>query len=289
MPAALMQSTAMVTVVRASSLSGYSDCKRRGAAGMFRADIKAAGFTLMQLPKSIGAHIGSGVHAGAAEMLNEKARTGELCQPGRSVEVAIEQMRKRSGEEGVMYDDEAPNANGAEIQVGRMTRAYQTHVAPQVKPIAIEERLEAQVNERLVLSGQSDLIAREPGAVRDLKSGKRRGYHLPQIGAYALLNRAHRDFDIGRAIIDYVPRVALSRSQPLPESHEIDIEAAELVAVSVLSEIDRDLTTFRHGDPERRLRPGDPRAFIANPSSSLCSARWCGAFGSDFCPESRNK
>jgi hypothetical protein len=276
-------------IVRASSTSNYPDCKRRCAAQMFPHDVKGAGYTLKQLPKSIGAHIGSGVHAGAAAMLKEKARTGKVGPAPQAVEIAIGEMRRRAEEDGVLYDDEAPNANGAESQVYRMTMSYRTHVAPRVQPIAIEERLECQVNDRLILSGQSDLIAREPGAVRDLKTGKMMGYHLPQLGSYSLLSRAHRDISIDRAFIDYVPRAPLSKPQPIPVSHEFDVATAEQVTAAIISEIDRDLVTFRHGDPERRLVPGDPRAFVANPNSRLCSAKWCGAFGSDFCPESRNK
>lgn len=277
------------SVIRASATTSYPDCKRRGAAQMFPEDVRAAGFTVKRLPKSIGAHIGSGVHAGAAAMISEKIKTGEIGPARVSVEAGIAELRKRTVDDGVLYDDEAINANEAESQVYRMTMAYRSHIAPHVKPIAVEERLEAQVNERLILSGQSDLIAREPGAVRDLKTGKMLGYHLPQLGSYALLSRAHRDIDIERAIIDFVPRAPMSRPQPQPTSHTFDVATAEQVTVSILSEIDRDLTTFRHGDPERRLVPGDPRSFIANPNSRLCSAKWCPAYGTDFCKEGNQK
>jgi hypothetical protein len=35
--------------------------------------------------------------------------------------------------------------------------------------------------------------------------------------------------------------------------------------------------------------PGDPWAFAANPSSMLCSAKFCPAYGSDFCTEHMKK
>jgi hypothetical protein len=40
---------------------------------------------------------------------------------------------------------------------------------------------------------------------------------------------------------------------------------------------------FQEGDPERRIRPGDPWAFQSNPNSVLCGERFCPAWGTDFC------
>lgn len=57
--------------------------------------------------------------------------------------------------------------------------------------------------------------------------------------------------------------------------------------MAVLRRVDADLVAFRFADPERGVLPGDPRAFLANPKSELCSDRRCPAWGTTWCCEHR--
>lgn len=282
----LMNSTSL-TVVRASSLSGYADCPRRAAARMFRQIVEAAGFKLRETGKSIGAAVGTSVHKAAFIMLSEKAKTGSLPPETVSSDAAAETMRAEIVD-GMIWDRETPELNTAQQQVLRMARVYRTQVAPGIQPLIVEERLEAEVpwtRSKLVLSGQADVIAREPGRINDLKTGKRKGNHNGQIGAYALLARTNAIQDINEAGIDFVQRVTLKKPQPDAVRDSVPVERAEQTASNILRHIDGDLATFREGDPERRILPGDPAAFLANPSSMLCSPKWCPAFGTDWCHE----
>ena len=166
-----------------------------------------------------------------------------------------------------------------------MTKAYHRVVAPKVIPIIVEERLEAEVSPGLILSGQPDVVAREPHKVRDLKTGARAGAsHAPQIGGYSLLARTH-GFDIAEAAIDFVQRVNPAKPQPDPNSKVIAISQAETAAANIIRHIEGDLRTFREGDEARHILPGDPWAFQANPSSVLCSPKYCPAFSTEFCRE----
>jgi hypothetical protein len=167
-----------------------------------------------------------------------------------------------------------------------MTRAYFRSVAPRVDPIVVEERLEAEVSPGLVLSGQPDIVAREPRAVRDLKTGARLGSHAPQIGGYALLARSHA-LDIDEAAIDWVQRAPVAKPQPDPVSVELRVADAETAAANIIRHIAGDLRTFRYGDAERHILPGDPWAFLANPASMLCSPKYCPAHGTEFCREGK--
>jgi hypothetical protein len=178
----------------------------------------------------------------------------------------------------------------AETATLRMVVAYRDELAPFIDPILIEERLEARAGPGLILSGQSDVIAREPGTVRDLKTGKAAtlGYHNPQLGSYSLLARS-RNIDIKRAVIDFIRRVGSRQEQPHPQSIEYDIDRIETAAVNILRSIDNDFRTFKHGDQRRQIQPGDPFAFMANPNSKLCSPNFCRAFNSDFCHEHRKE
>ncbi len=272
--------------IRASSLTGYMDCPRRSAATMFRQEIEEAGYSLKERINGIAAAIGSGVHAGAAISLQEKATAGALPPLSVATDAAIETL-KESVADGVTYETKgtAQHFGHAESHVLRMTAAYHSVIAPKVEPIIVETRLEAQVAPGIILSGQADVVAREPGKVRDLKTTKRVGKtHNPQIGAYSLLART-AGIDVTGAVVDEIERVTLKNPQPDPVSTDYEIELVENAAANVLRHVQGDLHVFRHGDADHRVLPGDAWAFPANPSSMLCGPKYCAAYGTDFCRE----
>lgn len=277
-------------VIRASSLSGYPDCPRRSAARLFGKLIRDMGYELRSPPGSIGASVGSGVHAGAAAILSDKM-AGRTPSLGAATDRAIDTLRERVDQDSADMDDATPSMAVAERQVARMTETYARQVAPDVEPQAVEKRLEAKVPftaSPFVLSGQSDVLAREPDKLRDLKTGKqRRGNHAPQFGAYSLLARTHGAKVTG-VVEDFIQRVSIKSPQPPAVRFKFDLVACEAAAVSVLRQIDMNYQMFVNGDPERGIMPGDPGAFPANPSSNLCSAKWCPAFGTKFCTAHRS-
>ena len=128
-------------------------------------------------------------------------------------------------------------------------------MAPTVNPIIVEERLEAEVEPGSGAVGLARIaICREPGAIRDLKTGARAPTSFaPQLGGYSLLLRLH-NLDIERAFIDFIPRVRKGKPQPMPQSTQTIIAHAEAAAANILRHIQTDLETFRHGDPERRIK-----------------------------------
>lgn len=280
----------MTTTIRVSSLAGYTDCPRRSAARIFWREITAAGFRLRKLPTSIGAIIGTAVHAGAAHVLGEKAATGRLPYRTHAIERSREALANGVNSGEVQFD--APNGptqnfRDAVDQTTRMAGVYHDTIAPTINPVIVEERFEADVGNGIVLSGQPDLICREPGRIRDLKTGQRMpASFAPQLGGYSLLARTH-GYPIESAAIDYVKRVSPSKPQPVPVTTEAAIGHAETAATNILRQIKSDIRMFRSGDPVLRIVPGDPWSFMANPSSVLCSAKWCPAYSTDFCHEGR--
>jgi hypothetical protein len=282
-------------IIRVSSLTGYPDCPRRGAARLFWRVIRDAGFVLRSTNRGIGAAVGTAVHRAAALCFDVKAKTGELPSEGRAIDCAVYELADQIGHAEIEYDGPrgaTHNRNTAEQQTSRMTRGYWRTVAPSVDPILVEERLEAEIAPGLVLSGQPDIVAREPGSIRDLKTGARLGSHAPQLGGYSLLARSHK-LDITEASIDWVPRVPLAKPQPDPVSVPVAIAAAESAATNIIRHIESDLRTFREGDPARRILPGDSWSFLANPSSMLCAEKYCPCWGvtgpHSFCNEWRVK
>lgn len=282
-------------IIRASSTSGWPDCNRRGAAGVFATIIRGMGYELRKRPAHIGALVGSGTHEGARVVLEEKAKSGSLPPLSVIGDAAVTTLRKRAEDEGMMLDDETPSLNHAERQVVRMSEAYMRHTAPSVNPVLVETRLEARIpftRNPMVLSGQADAVAIEPNGPRDLKTGKRLGTHRPQIGSYGLLSRTHKviaDKVMDRAYVDFVPRVPLTKPQEMPRSFLYDLATCEQAAIGVIKHMDQCLTTFIEGDEERAILPGDPWAFTANPNSTLCSEKFCSAWGTEFCTEHRKE
>lgn len=272
--------------VRTSSLSTYSDCARRSAVHLWRKELERAGYTFNGRPKGIGAVVGTAVHGAAAYTLTEKLYGGSLAPTSAVEDCAIQKFREESAE-GVTFDQATPAPPAAEATVLRMARAYQLYVAPTVTPIVVEDALEADTPYGITLTGHSDVLARERACVRDLKTGKRRGNYKPQLGGYALLMKAN-GLEVSSCAEDYVQRVAAKKPQPPPVSFEHDLPAAETAALNVLRHIASDIAAFRNGDPDMHLLPGDPWAFIANPSSILCSEKWCPAYGTPWCHEWRN-
>ena len=288
--AALQQWADKATVIiRPSSLSMYADCPRRGAARLFWREIKAAGFELRRSVRGIGAIVGTAVHSAAAVVYTEKAKTGSAPAEHAAIDVAISALEKGIAGDPVEYDGPrgvTHNRADALAQAVRMTRVYVRRVVPLVHPILVEERLEAKIGEGVVLVGTPDIVAREPNGVRDLKTGVRVGSHAPQVGAYSLLARAH-GIEIDEAAIDWLPRVATAKPQPDPVSVKVRLAQAETAASNIIRHMESDLRTFREGDPARRILPGDPWAFLANPASMLCSPKYCPAHGTEFCHEGR--
>ncbi|MFN3077686.1 MAG: RecB family exonuclease [Alphaproteobacteria bacterium] len=272
-----------IVMIRASSLAGYSDCPRRAAGRIFPDAVNGAGYTLRPLPASIAAAVGTAVHKAAERILREKAASGVTPSEAEAAETAVSTLHERAAL-GLLYDRDTPTLGDAERQVQRMAAVYHRDVAPEVTPVLVEERLESEIAPGVILSGQMDVIAGAPNRVRDLKTGKSPAAARAQLGAYALLARAH-GLEITGVMIDFIRRVPCRLPQPGVLSFTYDPAECENAAIAVARNIASDLRSFRLGDPKAGLLPGDPWAFPANPNSKLCGDKWCGAFGTVFCRE----
>jgi PD-(D/E)XK nuclease superfamily len=278
------------TVIRASSLSRYADCPRRSSASMFRREIEDAGHKLRRLPAGVGALIGSATHRAVEFMLNGKLHdNGALPPLSAASDCGRDALQEQLAGGEVEFDATTASRAAAVGQTIQMVRVYHQAVAPLISPVHVEQRFEADVADNIVLSGQPDLVCLEPGQIDDLKTGAREpGNHNPQIGAYSLLAKSH-NLDINLGVIDFIKRVPIGKPQPEPVRITVPLAVAESAAVNVLRHVIEDLRVFREGDARLGLLPGDPAAFLANPNSMLCSAKYCSAHGTSFCHEWRKK
>lgn len=218
----------------------------------------------------------------------EVVKTGKLPP----VSVALDAARDSITEAiklGVQFDGPhgtAHNPRDAGAQTASIVHCYHLEVAPQIHPVSVEQRFEAKVEGDLLLSGQPDIVCVEHGgSIRDLKTGARvPSSFAAQLGGYSLLTRSH-GFEIEFAAIDFIQRVSPKKPQPPAVTKRAPIWQAETAATNLLKHIARDLDTFRNGDIGRGILAGDPWAFQPNPSSMLCSPKYCPAFGTEFCRE----
>lgn len=272
-----------MTTIRCSTLPSYPDCARRESTKIIRDEIEAIGFTFPVTPSNAAAHIGSAVHAAGAYTMQSKIDRDNLGSDLEAIGLAINSYDE-AAKEATTFDDTTPNHNTAVLQVRHMVGAYRLHLAPKLKPIKVETRLRVDLDDGFILSGQSDLVTIEPGNVRDTKTGAMQRTHYGQLGGYSLNERTHGQI-VDRVTVDFIQRVSLKKPQPVPVSTEYDPRLAEEVAMSTIRRIKADVTEFR-----RRVVTGDgapENAFLANPNSALCSAKYCQAWGTAYCREHR--
>lgn len=258
-------------LVRASSLTEWPDCERRWAARHLIGMVSDAGYQLRQLPSQIGAKVGTAVHAGAAHMLAAKIRTGELGSKKDAVEVGIESLRAEVAT-GCVWDETSPTPDKAETQTKRMVEIFHGVTAPTLNPVSVEQEYRGKFSDTLSLIGHMD-IAEDMG-VDDNKTGVSQRPHHPQYGAYSLLRRTNGG-TVSRFREHWIPRVPVSRTQPVPTTTVYPVETCEQAAHAVLRKIDITAQAF--------AKDADPWNFIPNPSSMLCSDRFCPAWGTAWC------
>lgn len=274
----------MTTVIRASSLPGYTDCARRWAAQTLMSEINTLGFNLTKnMAKSVGASVGTATHGGAAYIMTEKMNSGQLGNQTEAEQRALDDFTTAT-QEGVLWDDATPNLNNAQKQVVRMVKTFRNSSAADLQPVAVERRLEARLGDDFMLSGQSDLQLLNPEGIDDLKTGRFPRQHYAQIGSYSLLARtAYPDVKVSQLRVNFIQRVAIDKPQPEPVIEVYDQPTAEQAAVNTITKIKSDVKEFRRRIEEEDAPP--EHAFLANPASMLCSPKWCPAFGSSFCRE----
>lgn len=267
----------VMLTIRASSLPEFADCARRYAARHLPETVKAAGHRLRETAPGIAAAIGSAVHEGARVIGQAQIATRKPYNIDY-LDAAIESLRAGTVN-GIVYDDVSPRDNDAQKQVLRLMRVYIEDIAEKIRPPEeVEAPYAATFPSGTKLTGHAD--RRERLAVRDLKTGRMVGGYMPQFGGYVLLARAH-GHKIEFAYEDHIQRTSLKKPQARAKIVRFDASDVVGPARAAIRGIERGVAEFR--------KTGSRYEFIANPSSMLCSARWCPAHGTTFCNEWREK
>lgn len=266
----------MQFTIRPSSLPTFADCGRRMVARSFEWLVQDAGFKLRDIGANIGAATGTATHAAAAYMLQEKIDNGGLGNVTEMEQIGVQSLEDTI-KYGVAWDAVTPNLDIGTKQVIRQSRIYRSQVAPKLTPISVEVRLEAATPSGNILSGQTDNVSENVGVViHDLKTGVKARANIYQYGSYSLLRKAH-GLQVDGIVEDFVQRVGWHKEQPDAVRIEYPLAYAEKSAAAVLKKLENDLSEFH--------QTGNPLVFTANPSSMLCSSKWCSAWGTNYCQE----
>ena len=263
----------MITI-RASYLTGYNDCSRRVAARLFKQTVESMGYVLRDTPKNAGSIIGTGVHAGACSILTEKAGGLDVPHEGAAVDAGVMAVDAEMESGEVLFDDVTKNESDIKKQVHKKILQFNDEVTPEINPVATEERMNAVISDSFILSGQVDW--REDGAIGDLKTGKMQQFNAPQYGAYSLLLRSS-GLEVNCINEFYLKVENLSKPNTKAKKTSYDTEQCESMAQATIADMVSDYEKF--------VATGNRFSFRANPSSLLCSDKYCPAWGTNFCRE----
>jgi hypothetical protein len=265
-----------VTYIRASSLSGWNDCPRRGMARQYP-DIfeSATGVEVRREEKRfVSAAIGTSIHRGAQTILTMKMQ-GESASIDDMIGASMASYAEETAD-GIEYDGTTAAPSVAEQQIIILAREYYNSVFPEIEPIAIEQSLSAFIGSEgaFKLTGHPDVIERR--RIRDIKTGRHGHNCHAQLGAYTLLAAAN---DIGEPpdelVVDHLPRKTPNKPYPGIGIFRYDADACTAEARAVLKIIMIQIRDLRNEKT--------PDVVPANPSSILCSEKFCPAYGTDFC------
>jgi len=265
-------------VIRASSLTGYDDCPRRGATRLFPVQIAEAGYELRYLDKHIGAIVGSAAHAGLKYTLTCKMN-GEESYRDEAEDHAMQTFDSEISH-GAIFDATTPSIDTAKHQARKVMTAVRNYALLHIEPALVEIRLHARINDTFYLSGQPDFIdVNHVGG--DLKTGVKAKPNGPQYGAYQMLFESNQGSENPAAISGFyelhAPRVATTKQQPHPVRIDYDMQNSKEQAIDAMTRIMTDYNSFAETKSHR--------SFSSNPSSMLCSPKYCAAFGTNFCKD----
>jgi hypothetical protein len=227
------------------------------------------GFVLPPQQKNgIGATVGTACHKAVGDFLQARL-DGYSIDPQQVGVTEFQRLNDGNIEFDKLVTKDAPSA---ETQIRRMVAEYIPH-ALTLKPARIECALETQVDSKYLLTGHPDLLE-STGAIRDFKFGRTVSPYEAQLGAYSLMARSH-GIEINKLFVDHVARSTVNKPQKPLEVIEYKQHIAENAAHYTIEAAVTQLEKF--------TETGNPWAFPANPSTMLCSKKWCSAWGTAFC------
>lgn len=251
--------------LKASAIPNAANCERRAVASSLPNLVEGKGYALRKLPWGISPAIGVAWHRAVSLTLQGDTKVEALNR-------AAEELKKDVAKGTMTFDKTTKDVTVALQQIGRMYAATEQFLS-EVKPKHIEERFEAEIGGIKVV-GILDLCTEE-GIIYDYKTGATKPSSAQlQAGLYALLVKSNGGTVTGLKQL-FIKRSVLKSEQPSPVIEEYDLKDSEIESYHAAARFAASLKRFDD--------TGKPQEFTANPSSYLCSAKFCPAHGTTFC------
>lgn len=242
--------------------------------------LEEAGFHPPKSERSgAAAVVGTAAHAFAMRILEAKIAGSDISGVDASLiseakDAANDSISKELSERGVEWDAEIHSRDKA-FQLVMALGSVFAEFADTFNPVEVEFSMSGLLakgegsSPSVYLSGHGD-IREVDNRIRDLKFGRKAAGYQFQLGGYAILSKAEGK-DATGLTIDHFPRkktIEYKRS-------DYNTMACGSEAFKLLQRTIESVRAFE--------RSGSPNCFHANPSSQLCSQKWCPAFGTPFC------
>lgn len=260
-------------------MSTYADCMLRGIVVNQPTMVRQTGFTVRPHVRRIGALVGTACHAGIQNDLSSIMASAERPSERDIGEIAVENFRSNSEGNPVVFDQLTSDINDAHHQICQITACHYNRYAPVSKPVLVEQRLWCQIGNDVVLTGQPDYIVSDMDII-DIKTGAPKNYLL-QFAGYGILANTN-GYSIRGCEVIGIPRSKRNRRiEPYSQrtSPEVLNHGAIPVAIELIRQIRDAVSTFATA----------PEQVPCNPTSTLCSDRYCPAWGTKICRLTTNK
>lgn len=247
--------------VRASALTSYADCYRRGTTtSLSREEQKRWGFDPSFDAPTISAIMGTLLHKAAED--NEQDLRDKLYA--------------HSGD--IRFDKTTPDLDTAARQCARMLRELHTKRPDWREADLLECEWEATID-GVRLTGHPDrvrFIGDHELDVHDLKTSAwpPGAKHSAQMGGYALLAFLNLKRKPVTGHIHHLPRTVMSKPQAPMSTVIFPLDPCAREARRIIKAIAAN-------------KGKAPNNLPCNPSSTLCRKQWCQAYGTPYCEISR--
>lgn len=255
-----------------SSLPTLLDCEGRWAAS----NIKELRKNLGKSHDSVGSVFGTIAHEAVAEMLNHKMKTGIVID---FQQVVLKAQRKfdEAFSKTLLTDATTRTRQSAHRQLDAVIRESWHSYVPLVKPLAVEQEMEIEVNELLTIKMRPDAVVWSPDGpvIDDHKFARFLGGYTSQQGGYIKAWEAITGEKVSMSRIQFIKRVGES-------SAPANLLTLEYRRESCLEAFDDAVKRVLVVVPEWQ-KTGNMRVFRKNSNSKFCTESTCRLWGTNEC------
>lgn len=254
-------------ILRPSGISGFFDCQYRWFRDNLYKPIRSVGFA---------AHFGTSLHKAGETFYNECiAKQDWLAYNSSYSDIAVETLNN------IIKDDEPSDLKSIDISKAKtsldgLAKLYTTKAKDlnySKLPLAVEKHYTVKIDDTFSIAGTLDIVGKDYIAdIKTMNKNKAASTYVVQQATYALLREMNKE-EVKDLFIHKVitPKNDIQLDNALHKAENvIPIEQAK-DRVKVYIE-----TIYKKVKAYQAL--GDESMFIGNPTSMLCSEKYCAYF-----------